>query len=133
MKFIKLLALILCLATLTACGKGKEIKNYRVHDDLVISFTEALGERRLVSENIETENDGRIITKAEYTYESEKADEDKENYLYYLFNSYSGATFLSESTVALNSRTADCSVRVTATSEGNRFTISIERVSLAVE
>ena len=126
----RILAAFMCLLMLSSCGQ--EIKNYRVHDDLIISFTEALGKRRLVEKNIETENDGRVITKAEYTYKSENAAEDKENYLYYLFNN-AEATFLGEEKVAIDSRTLDHAIMVTATNNEDTFTISIERISLAVE
>lgn len=127
MKGIRLAALGLCLLALCSCGK--EITKYRVHDDMLISFTEALGERKLVSENLTKSEDGRIITKAEYTYKSDKADEDKVNYLYYLLN-HNDATFLGEDVVALMSRDTECAVMVKTWSEGDTFTISITRPNL---
>lgn len=127
MRGIRIAVLGLCLMMLCSCGK--EIKNYRVHDDMVISFTEALGERKLVSEQLTKTEDGRAITRAEYTYKSDKADEDKVNYLYYLLN-HNDATFLGEDTVALGSRDAECAVMVTTSSADDTFTISITRPNL---
>ncbi len=126
----RILAAFICLLMLSSCGQ--EIKNYRVHDDLIISFTEALGKRRLVDKNIVTENDGKVITKAEYTYKSDNAAEDKENYLYYLLN-HRDAVFLGETTVAIDSRTLDHAIMVTTSSDEDTFTISIERKDLGVE
>ena len=127
MKGIRLAVLGLCLLALCSCGK--EITKYRIHDDTLISFTEALGDRTLVSENLTKSEDGRVITKAEYTYKSKKADEDKVNYLYYLLN-HNDATFLGEDIVALMSRDTECAVMVKTWSEGDTFTISITRPNL---
>ncbi len=127
MRGIRIVALGLCLLALCSCGK--EIKNYRVHDDTLISFTEALGERKLVSEELTKSEDGRAITKAEYTYKSDKAEEDKVNYLYYLLN-HNDATFLGEDVVALMSRDSECAVMVKTSSESDTFTITITRPNL---
>lgn len=127
MRGIRIAVVGLCLMMLCSCGK--ELTKYRVHDDMIISFTEALGDRKLVSEELTKSEDGRIITKAEYTYKSDKADEDKVNYLYYLLN-HNDATFLGEDTVALMSRDYDCAVMVTTSSEGDTFTITLTRPNL---
>ncbi|MBS7297920.1 MAG: hypothetical protein KIG65_02430 [Eubacteriales bacterium] len=127
MKRIRIMALLMCIIALCSCGK--EIKNYRVHNDLVISFTEALGDRKLISENLEKTEDGRVITKAEYTYKSEQPSEDKENYLYYLLNNYDAA-FLGEDVAAIASENFDCSIMVEVTNDDETFTISITRPNM---
>lgn len=127
MKVIRIMALLMCLAALCSCGK--EIKNYRIHDDLVISFTEALGERKLVSENLTKTEDGRVITKAEYTYKSEQPAEDKENYLYYMLNNYEAA-FLGEDVAAIASKDFDYTIMVEVTNDEETFTISLTRQNM---
>ena len=127
MRMLRITALLLCLTALCACGK--EIKNYRVHNDLVISFTEALGERKLVSEKLTKTEDGRVITKAEYTYKSDQPAEDKENYLYYMLNNYEAA-FLGEDVAAIASENFDCTVMVEVTNDEDTFTISLTRPNM---
>ena len=127
MRMLRITALLLCLTVLCACGK--EIKNYRVHNDLVISFTEALGDRKLVSEKLTKTEDGRVITKAEYTYKSDQPAEDKENYLYYMLNNYEAA-FLGEDVAAIASENFDCTVMVEVTNDEDTFTISLTRPNM---
>lgn len=111
------------------CSCGKEIKNYRLYDDLIVSFTEALGKRTLTEENISKTEDGRTVIGASYTYESKQADEDKENYLYYLLNNY-GATFVGEDTVAIDSREEGFAILIKTSADGNEFTIDLSRMEL---
>lgn len=116
-------ALILML-----CSCGKQITSYRIYDDTLVSFTQALGDRTLVSEKLDKSEDGRIITKAEYTYKSDKADEDRENYLYYLLNNRD-ATFISDDAVVLDSRDEGYAIVIRTSAEDNKFTISLTRRS----
>ncbi|MBQ7793733.1 MAG: hypothetical protein IJ366_04350 [Clostridia bacterium] len=127
MRGIRVIVLAVCMLALCACGKS--VKNYRVYDDLVISFTEALGDRTLKSENLTKTDDGRIITKAEYTYKSDKPDEDSQSYLYYMLNNYD-ATFLDEDTVTIGSKDYDCAVIIDVTHTEDTFTITITRPNL---
>lgn len=120
----RIIALLLCAAALCSCGKS--IENYRVYDDLIISFTEALGSRTLKSEKLTKSEDGRRIEQAEYTYKSDKAAEDKENYLYYMLNNY-GATFIGEDTVTYDSRDSGYAIVIKTSHEGDTFTITITR------
>ncbi len=124
MRRMRILALLVCITALCSCGK--EIKNYRVHNDLVISFTEALGDRKLISEKLTKTEDGRVITKAEYTYRSDQPAEDKENYLYYMLNHYEAA-FLGEDVAAIASENFDYAVMVEVTNDDDSFTISLTR------
>ncbi len=128
MRGIRIAALAVCMLVLCSCGK--EVKNYRVYNDLIISFTEALGERKLLSENLTKTEDGRVITKAEYVYKSKQAAEDKVNYLYYLLNNYDAA-FLGEDVAAIGSENIDCSVMVEVTNDEETFKISITRPTMA--
>lgn len=127
MKGIKVAAAALLLLALCACGKS--VDNYRVYDDLLVSFTSALGDRTLKEEQLTKSEDGRQIISASYTYKSKQAEEDRENYLYYLFN-HSDAAFIAEDKVALNSRDKDYTIIVQTTSEGDSFTINIYREEL---
>lgn len=127
MRGIRIAVIGLCLLVMCSCGRKVDL--YRIHDDTVVSFTEALGERKLISEKLTKGEDGKVITKAEYTYQSDKAEEDRVNYLYYLLN-HNDATFLGEDTVALMSRDAECAVMVTTSSDEKSFTISITRPNL---
>ncbi len=127
MKGLRFAAAALVLLLLCSCGK--EIKNYRVHDDLVVSFTEALGERRLVSEKLTKSEDGKVIKQAEYTYKSDKPEEDSQSYLYYMLNNF-GATFFDEQTVAVGSKTTDCAVIIKVSTTDDTFTINITRPNL---
>lgn len=128
MKFVRIMALLMCVSALCSCGK--EIKKYRIYNDRVISFTEALGERKLVSEKLTKAEDGKTITKAEYTYKSEQPAEDKENYLYYMLNNYEAA-FLGENVAAISSREAECNIMVEVTHDEKTFTISLTRVDFS--
>lgn len=127
MRKIKTAALLLCILALCSCGR--EIKNYRVYNDLIISFTEALGDRKLVSEKLTKAEDNKTITKAEYTYKSDHPAEDKENYLYYMLNNCEAA-FLGEDIAAIASENFDCSVMVEVTNDEDTFTISITRPNM---
>lgn len=127
MRGLRIIAAAVGISLLCACGK--EIKNYRIYDDLIVSFTEALGERTLKDENIIKTEDGRIITGAQYTYASKQADEDKENYLYYMLNNY-GAAFVGEDMVAIDSRDEGYAIIIKTSSDGDTFTIDLSRMEL---
>lgn len=124
MRVFRLAAAAFAVVLLCACGK--QVKNYRLYDDLVVSFTEALGERTLVEEKLTKSEDGRKITEAEYTYKSKQADEDKENYLYYLLNNRDAA-FIADDKVAFDSKEYGYAIVVTTSSDGNKFTVKLHR------
>lgn len=114
------------LAVFLLCACGKQVKNYRIYDDLIVSFTEALGDRTLVEEKLIKSDDGRRIIEASYTYKSKKADEDKENYLYYLLNN-NEAAFIGDEVVAFDSKDFGYAIVVKTSSEDGKFTINLTR------
>ena len=124
MKGFKLAAAALTAVLLCACGK--QVKDYRIYDDMVISFTEALGSRTLIEEKLTKSEDGKRITGASYTYKSNNAEEDRENYLYYMLNN-KDAAFMDNDTVAFNSRDEGYAVIVRTSAEKGRFTIELSR------
>ncbi len=124
MKFAKFCAVIAVVSILASCGAGPE--KYRVGDDLLISFSEALSERTLKEENIVKSEDGRRILSASYTYASDKPQEDMENYLYYLLNNYE-ASFIGETKMAYNSKDEGYMVVVTGSYDEKTFTLNIEK------
>lgn len=124
MRGIRLAAAALTLTLLCACGK--QVKNYRIYDDLVISFTEALGDRTLTEEKLTKSEDGRKIIEASYTYKSKNAEEDRENYLYYLLNN-NDAAFLSDDVVTFDSRDMGYVIIIRATAHDGKFTINLSR------
>ena len=124
MKGLKLAACACALMILASCGK--QVTSYRIYDDLLTSFTEALGKRTLVSENLTKTEDGRTITKAEYTYKSANPSEDCENYLYYLLNSRDAA-FLADDKVCIDSKESGYALLVKTTPDKGNFKIDIWR------
>lgn len=123
----RVLAALICMLMLCSCGD--DIKYYRIYDESIVSFTEALSGRKLLDENITMADDGEVITAAEYTYKSDNPADDKVNYLYYLLNSYS-ATFLSDDTVAIDSKDLSFAVIVKVLETENGFKVSLSRKDL---
>lgn len=112
---------------LVSCGK--DIKYYRIYDELVVSFTDALSDRKLLEEKLVKSENGRVIEEASYTYKSTDASNDKVNYLYYLLNNYN-ATFLSDDTVAIDSKDMTFAIIVSVTEGENSFTVNLKRRDL---
>lgn len=127
MNLKKLILPLMCAVMLASCGK--EIKFYRIYDELVVSFTEALSDRKLLNEDLIKADDGKTITEASYTYKSNDAANDKVNYLYYLLNNYN-ATFLSDDTVAIDSKDMSFAVIVKVTENDNSFTVNVTKRDL---
>lgn len=127
MNFKKIFLPLLCAVILASCGK--EVKFYRIYDELVVSFTDALSSRKLISEELVKAEDGKTITEASYSYKSNDAANDKVNYLYYLLNNYN-ATFLSDDTVAIDSKDMSFAIIVNVTDDDKGFTINISKRDL---
>lgn len=127
MSLKKLILLLMCAVMLTSCGK--EIKFYRIYDELVVSFTEALSDRKLLDEVLVKGDDGKTITEASYTYKSNDAANDKVNYLYYLLNNYD-ASFMSDDTVAIDSKDMSFAIIIKITDKDDSFTVNVSRRDL---
>ena len=123
----RILVVLICMLMLCSCGE--DIKYYKIYDESIVSFTEALSVRKLIGENITKADDGQTITEAEYSYKSDNPADDKVNYLYYLLNNY-GATFLSDDTVAIDSGDLSFAVIVKITETEQGFTINLSKKDL---